>query len=443
MFYQILLGFWAELKALRETVGALDQVVSAQLPSHGMAGTPLSVTYWLGLPRSAKYKSRLMDIKENLITAAHVGNDAAIMRGFVLEAGHIGSYLEAGIYDQAFLMPPGHSMSAVTALKLANDQGIPIYHLTAGNLATVLPVLSVSEEVKSDIANAVGAGLEALVSQRNVSTGSFTGVGYILSDPRTGSGSYRISGGRNGDDSPAVESLYPLPQVHASPLIGLMTRALRREMGAGSLVFSGGLLLGLTVPVRPPALPAPPVEGAPPAPDPRLAALSALLMVLMMILEGTSQKEMDEKYPRFSKLLRHYTTRGNAWAIRFTSSVFASDSSAEFKEGAYFANPGQWLENFPPLNPGVSCPPTPDQSRDIALAYNIPPGAPDPARVTSYVEVELLRQNYFQYDEITNGNGAIEIVVRKPLMFQPAAPSGKAMLLDGFTARFDMDGFCP
>jgi len=74
----------------------------------------------------------------------------------------------------------GRGVSATQVLLEANAQQIPIYAITAENIDTVLPLLSVSQEVKTDIINGIHAS------------------GYIIQDSITGAGAYLLEGGLNG-----------------------------------------------------------------------------------------------------------------------------------------------------------------------------------------------------------------------------------------------------
>jgi hypothetical protein len=104
------------------------------------------------------------------------------------------------IPEKIFTSPanPGQAVSAVKALAVASAQGQKIFTLTAQNIATMLPQLTISPDVQMEIQNAVAAGKEATVSQGNVTVGGWSGVGYIISDPVTGAGAYKVSGSANG-----------------------------------------------------------------------------------------------------------------------------------------------------------------------------------------------------------------------------------------------------
>ena len=209
MLHQIALGWWAEKYTLNDIFGATHDVRNYQMPSHALAGTPLTLRFSFGIARSASYKSRVLDAKEDTVIATHSRADPKERRGFLLAAGQAGSYLEAGIFDQAFLLPPGQSMSAMTALKAASDGGLRIYTITQSN-AFALGNIQTAPDDLQDMNNAVAAGLKVTTAQRDITAGGFTGLGYILEDPQTGAAAYLISGGRNGGNSPTpTDSVFP------------------------------------------------------------------------------------------------------------------------------------------------------------------------------------------------------------------------------------------
>ena len=74
--------------------------------------------------------------------------------------------------------------------------------MTQENINAVLPVLNIDSEVKDEIRDSVTVGKVATVSQNTITVGSWTGVGYIIADPETGAGAYRISGGSDGGNMP-------------------------------------------------------------------------------------------------------------------------------------------------------------------------------------------------------------------------------------------------
>jgi len=133
-----------------------------------------------------------------MVKALDVDNAKKVQ--YVLASGMNSSALEHSVPEQMFSTPenPAEGVSAVKALKIANDQGIPIYTINQSNIDSILPQLQVDYDVKADIVNAVNAGKVVTVSKTNITFNGWTGCGYIIIDPTTGNGAYMISGGMNG-----------------------------------------------------------------------------------------------------------------------------------------------------------------------------------------------------------------------------------------------------
>lgn len=119
-------------------------------------------------------------------------------------SGTMGSGMEHGIIEQFYGV---EAISAVKAIHLANAQGLKTYQVTSANLATVLPVLQVSNAVKTDITNAVNAGKEVTIPEQELVVNDWTGIGYIVSDATTGAGAYIISGGIGGANNVFAQGL--------------------------------------------------------------------------------------------------------------------------------------------------------------------------------------------------------------------------------------------
>lgn len=89
------------------------------------------------------------------------------------------------------------AFSAVKALQKASEQGERIYQIDGMNQSQVLPQLNLDPETENDIAQALNVGLEVIAHENPVSVPGYSGAGYIIFDPQTGDGAYRISGGAN------------------------------------------------------------------------------------------------------------------------------------------------------------------------------------------------------------------------------------------------------
>jgi len=129
---------------------------------------------------------------------------------------------------------PTQAISTIKALQLANTQGQQIYKIDSTNIDTVLPKLNLSSTIKQDIQSSVNAGKYVITHTDNVSVPGWSGAGYAIIDPLTGSDAYLISGGENGGYIGLtygysfaillfVGSTYGMPHLLAAALAMLIT----------------------------------------------------------------------------------------------------------------------------------------------------------------------------------------------------------------------------
>jgi hypothetical protein len=437
MFYQIILGWWGEKYAYNDIIGSTNHVISYQLPSHGLAAAPVTINYFFGIPRTASYKRRVLDVKEDFIMAMHVNADKEIRRRFMLALGAVGSYLESGIYDQAFLMKPGYSMSSITALKAANDMGVPIYTIDQSNAATAIPQIATDADTIMEFQNAIAAGKRVTAPQRDITVGNFTGMGYIIEDTISGAAAYMISGGRNGGDAPAPQSYFPLPQIPYTMAMAWVLGAIAKQAGSKILVSTGGLIIGVTAPA----------VNAPTAPSPGGGLGIGIIVVLFMLLTA-QQTELDKNHPETPPIrLRKYSSRDRALSNFLEGKILASSSGTFGGGGVYLAAQDEpALANIPitygvPMSLPVSCSNLATNSLGLATAYEMPStGAPDPTRASGYVDIEITRPSYYlgSTSPYKNSHGVDEYLITSPLT--PPDSAGNRFLVIGTLATGSLFG---
>ena len=170
-----------------------------RLPSFGTVSTSLETVYSFGVPRQVNMAGLFvdMDVVTHSLWAKDNDADKTIATAQLL--GYQSSAWEHKIPELFFTNEnnPGEAVSAVKALAIAAAEGQRVYQITQENVGVVTG-LAIGEEVKREIRDSVAVGKVALVSEGMITVGEWTGVGYIISDPLTGSGAYRISGGGNG-----------------------------------------------------------------------------------------------------------------------------------------------------------------------------------------------------------------------------------------------------
>ncbi|MEK9150277.1 MAG: transglutaminase domain-containing protein [Candidatus Desantisbacteria bacterium] len=194
------LGYFHELDLINEVQAKRFNVVAIRFPSEVIVSMNLNVSYIFGLPNMAKISGIGIDVDRDIYAVLPMDGNNARIKDFMVSAGMAGSALEHGILEQLFSTPenPVEALSAVKALTIANNQGIPIYTINSSNINQILPNLQVSSGVKTDIQNAINAGKVVTVSKTNITYKGWTGVGYIVMDPETGAAAYLITGGTAG-----------------------------------------------------------------------------------------------------------------------------------------------------------------------------------------------------------------------------------------------------
>lgn len=193
-------SFWAQTDAWSGLLGKLHHVVAVRLPSVGIFAAPITVSYAYGTPNRAYYNSRLTDVKLAQTAAVNMGGDNSKLAAFMQQSGVVLSSFEGLAEELTFHHPIGKGSNTARLLEVANREGIPIHRVTSQNASAQLGLLSQhSAAVLDDIANATSAGFEVIIPETPLTNASWTGSGYIIQDPVTGSADYRISGGASGN----------------------------------------------------------------------------------------------------------------------------------------------------------------------------------------------------------------------------------------------------
>ena len=318
MLHQTALSYWGEVDAFNDVIAKTIGVRNLRHPSELAATAKISLSWLWGIRAYGTYKSRNIDVKFDNQSVMGKIVDSAKEFAYMQQSGINSSFLEGAIFDQLFGKNIGDSISAVSAMKLANDQGIPIYRIDSSNVTAVIPKLQVSEEIKNEIANAVNAGLMVQIPKNNVTQFGWTGVGYIISNPLDGTGAYRISGGLNGGDGKtASKTVIPLPQIPIAGPVGLIIGSLVSSVGS-AMVAESGVLIGIAITVTV-------------AEILLIAAFLALIfLVVMQVASKLKQEAIWQKY-------RHYTQCDLLPVIILTQMILPS-WDGDLGPGAYVSD---------------------------------------------------------------------------------------------------------
>jgi hypothetical protein len=237
LFYAGLLGYYAQLIGISHVLGLQQHGHYNLAAGIGTYGYEPNVSYFFGIPRAITAGGAAMNIP--IVHIAGQGdNDSVKKRDYLFQVGLISSALEHAVPEQMFVndQNPGEAVSAFKALQKANAGGQRIYHITPANQATTLPNIHHNSLVIEEIQNALNAGKEVITHTDAVSMPGWTGAGYILLDPQTGDGAFKIAGGANGGFLPLLSgAALGIASVASFMLIGALAPI---WVGAAALVFA-------------------------------------------------------------------------------------------------------------------------------------------------------------------------------------------------------------
>lgn len=190
------LSYWYGHDYYREVASTAFAGRILRQPSVGAFYKPLSVNYFFGVARRGAYRGYTTDV---LTTVGTVAPSADEQRNMMFAMGSWGSMLEGLIWDIQSGQTPGTAATSISVLMAANESGVPIYTIDETNLDRILPRLRLNEESLVEIRDSVRAGMIVVTPEREISIAGQPAVaGYIIRDPRSGSGLSRIDGSLNG-----------------------------------------------------------------------------------------------------------------------------------------------------------------------------------------------------------------------------------------------------
>ncbi len=194
------MGYLAMTQVQSQLTANASDIVYYREPSYGTFSTNSQLVYLFGQPHEVKMSGLLMDMDRLKTSAECKQNCWNNWVDYNKTTGHMLSAYEHIVPEQIFYTTdnPVEGISAVKALSIASAEGQRIYTINSANLATVIDELTIDQAVKDEIIQAVNAGYEVTTSQHRITKDSWSGVGYIIIDPQTGSGAYKISGGSDG-----------------------------------------------------------------------------------------------------------------------------------------------------------------------------------------------------------------------------------------------------
>lgn len=208
--YAGILGYFASVDSSDQLAAKTGkQVVAYRLPSYGVFMATAQPHYWFGIVRNVSFPGVTMDVDRITIHTEAKDADNQKRIAYIRQIGSAASAFEHAVPEQLFADPSKpttdpsqpQGVSAVKALAIAASQGQKIYTLNNKNQAyhaSIVASLATDADSKAEISNALYAGKEVTVHQSDITAYGWKGIGYIILDPDSGAGAYKISGGANG-----------------------------------------------------------------------------------------------------------------------------------------------------------------------------------------------------------------------------------------------------
>jgi hypothetical protein len=200
VLHQAAMAFFLNNDHQLSSLRSANQAVGYRLPSFGFFGTQLTTRFNFGIPRDVFLRGMQVDVDVATQSLVALNGNQDQKLDLIAQVGFYMSAMEH-VTSERFLTSkeyPGDAASSVKAIARAAQAGQKIYGINASNAGIVLPKLALSELVMSDIRNALNAGQLIITHEKEILFGTWNGSGYIILDPATGSGAFRINGGGNG-----------------------------------------------------------------------------------------------------------------------------------------------------------------------------------------------------------------------------------------------------
>jgi hypothetical protein len=199
MFYLSTLGYFGEYLTFSRMTSMSANAQHGLSLGYGTLGYEPGVQKFFGFARAIETGAVAVNVKLGWTVGALDG-DATKQVGLSLQTGSLSSILESAVIEQVLSSSAGRveAASAVKLIQIAAGQGQKIYRINRNNMAEVLPNLHLDSVAMSEIGSALAAGKEVVTHTDRITVSGWTGDGYIIFDPVSGDGAYKISGGTNG-----------------------------------------------------------------------------------------------------------------------------------------------------------------------------------------------------------------------------------------------------
>lgn len=201
MFVTGIQGYYAQYIAQSRVASLQSRTMHQPIPTAGTFGYEPYQRTLFGLNRGIEKHGMYMNVRTAQAVKDRQG-DSAKGKQLMLQVGMLSSALEHSVPEQMFNDPNSatkpEGFSTAKALGLALAQGQKIYTINQTNKAQALSKLHLDAGAMSEINTALSSGKEVIAHTDQLTITGYKGSGYAITDPVTGEGVYKISGGKNG-----------------------------------------------------------------------------------------------------------------------------------------------------------------------------------------------------------------------------------------------------
>ena len=212
MFLAGVYGYYSQYVSQSKVMSVGFRVMHQSIPTAGTFGYEPYQRTLLGINRGIERHGVYMNVRTAQAITDRNG-DSGKAKQLMLQAGMLGSELEHAIPEQMFADPNSaiipEGFSTARALDMAMMQGQRIYTINQKNQATALLNLRLDAAAMDEIRSALASGKDVTTHTDQLTVPGFRGSGYAITDPVTGEGVYKISGGKNGSYA-AIAASYRL-----------------------------------------------------------------------------------------------------------------------------------------------------------------------------------------------------------------------------------------
>ncbi|MDF1761832.1 MAG: transglutaminase-like domain-containing protein [Oleibacter sp.] len=200
--YATILSYMA-LNNLQDSIQSKSAgMITYRAPSYGQFKTKVTPQYWYGVPRNVELGGLTMDVDLMMNYQVDESNDYDKFLAYNQAQGARMSAMEHLVPEQMFSsdVDSARGISAVKALQIAGAEGQKIWTITSANVDVAVNNLKLPAEIISEIRNSAAVGMEITAHEQPVNFYGSNQVGYVILDPQTGAGAYKIGGGESGGE---------------------------------------------------------------------------------------------------------------------------------------------------------------------------------------------------------------------------------------------------